>query len=738
MSSLQSQRQRLTAVSLAPEIILHILSFLGDHREDRPFRFWPILTLCKSWARLALELMYEQPVLTLKSLEPFIDALELQDRLQNGQMPFWDPNYAATPADPSPGSSQRKSLGIDYRAMIKKPCRIIGDTAPSKQVLIQLWDLQALLWTVPAFSGRCSSSSSMAVQAPVLPSPPLSSCSASSISITSSPSFSPTSATFPASLPEDSSSPFTASAPVSTTPPSSSKVVLVRRKKKPAPLPGPVVMLFDLSQSFSDTMLYILQQVPGMSLRKIQYRWLLRTPLPEILENQVGFLQEIIFWRPHERPGEFDGIPQVLARASHLHTLRFDHCYAAGAKVLSDFAHGCGASLKVLEIRQPNVLRIQGNHSRFPVDGPQDWNLNPADDFAAFERTLQEAPGSLLGPGQTCSWCGILQESDNVGVPLNTPVCDIESQIENLSISEETNATTNEQHGEDEAAIEPPLDIALAHDIPASRMDLAMFAFAEKCPRLRHLSLLRATWLSDECLAGFRPPPPPSPPPSTSMNINVSEKSVSGSNRLNERQYGLSVIEILDSHYESRVTIEGILDLCGPDLEVLIIDRKSCWRTRPLQESSSVSLCCTCTQESRMRQTRLSCMSTGDRLIWGLLQKSHLERVCRLQRLELEEHWVSVDRLREAMERWLLSLRRLSLRLYKCSVEDLTDALIPIGASSHDPVLETLLLGLPWMDSQDPAVVGLIDRLFLTHKCLHRIEINKKAWKRMDVESTPM
>ena len=119
MSRLQTREH--SAARLAPEIILHILSFVG-HR-DHPSRLLPILTLCKSWARLALELIYEQPVLAFHDLGPFITTLQLQDRLQNGQLPFWDANCST--ADSYVGDT-RSSLGIDYRAMIKKPCRIVG------------------------------------------------------------------------------------------------------------------------------------------------------------------------------------------------------------------------------------------------------------------------------------------------------------------------------------------------------------------------------------------------------------------------------------------------------------------------------------------------------------------------------------------------------------------------------------------------------------------------------------
>lgn len=51
--------------------------------------------------------------------------------------------------------------------------------------------------------------------------------------------------------------------------------------------------------------------------------------------------------------------------------------------------------------------------------------------------------------------------------------------------------------------------------------------------------------------------------------------------------------------------------------------------------------------------------------------------------------------------------------------------------SSHDTsetALETLTLGLPWLDVADPDVVEVVDILFDRHKRLGRVEINKQAW----------
>ncbi|KAF9574914.1 hypothetical protein EC968_004914 [Mortierella alpina] len=633
---------------LAPELVLHILSFLG-HR-DHPSRLLPILTLCKSWARLALELIYDQPVLTLHNLESFITTLQLQDRLQNGQLPFWDANYST--ADSYVGDA-RTSLGIDYRAMIKKPCRIVGCAGyPTKEDLTQLWDLQTLLWTAPIFSEKISPSGNTLEQDSIAsspPSPPSSGNSSRPESSHISAPPSPTSPTLSSSSSMDS--------PFPTTPRSNSpvqipsKIVLVRRKKKVAPPPGPVVILLELSLAFTDTMLYILRKVPGMALRKIHYRSLLDASLMEIVEKQLPYLNEIVLSRPPGRPDDFIAFAQHLSNSKRLAALKFDQCAGVGATLLSTFAHACGDSLKTLQIHQPASFRLQGPHSFFPVDGPEDWNNNLSTRMAHIELESASRLYPSLAPEQSCSRCGLLELSSE------NPTSGAESEVESLGISEGEGVAPVE---EDPAPL-PIHENTLAQADPESMMDLAMLAFADNCPRLAHLVLNRLTWLSDSGLAGFKPP-------ETRSRQPASIQPVLG----RERWRGLSSISILDSNYGSTLTLEGVLDLCGSDLEALVIDRKSCWKRRQdhHRDGGVAGLCVCCQRKEWKEQTRLNYLSTGDRLIWGLLHKPSPESVRHLQELVLVEHWVSVELLKAAMERWLLTLRVLSLRLFKCSDEE--------------------------------------------------------------------
>ncbi|KAF8939925.1 hypothetical protein EDD21DRAFT_443107 [Dissophora ornata] len=656
---------------LAPEIILHILSFLDSCNE--PSALWPILTLCKQWARLALELIYHQPIVNINCLHSFVATLALQDRLHNGQTPFWD--SACHDATHSYPTNLSMGLGIDYRAMIKKPCRIVGTAAPVKQDLIQLWDLQALLWTAPAFA-RADSPPPTTVEVSPPPSP----------------------------TPSRSKSP---------------KAVLVRRKKRSLPPPGPVVLLLDISEVFSHTMQYILHEVPGMRLSRLHYKWLLNVPLLDLLEANLLSLRKLIFSRPPTRQDEFLAIAQLLANARHLDTLILDHCQAAGTTVLTQFARSCGASLRTLEIRQHIIIRPVGEHTLFPVDGPEDWNQDGINSESIQESTgTQASIGSSAEPssyGQSCIRCSIAL-SDN-------PTHLIDNIVWSLAVSDVGVTSLNG------AGAPTPLqdNNVLAEMDMESRIDLALKEFGYNCAQMSRIRLQHLTWISDESLAGFKP--------------TVSALFP----RHQDRRQGLKEIELLDSYYGSQVTVEGVLELCGPNLEVFNVDRKSCWRTRISAEERGEGLCSSCANQERERRAKFINMSTGDRLLSGLIQKgesmdgvSHQpERIRQLDTLILIEHWVSVVLLKRAMALWRSTLRVLTLRLFKCSIEDLTEALA--AHSDSEPVvaaaLEKLTLGLPWMDANDCEVVGLVQGLFVSNKSLYCIHINSRVWNREDIDT---
>jgi len=467
-------------------------------------------------------------------------------------------------------------------------------------------------------------------------------------------------------------------------------------------------MLLELSMAFTDTMLYILRKVPGMALRKIHYRSLLDASLMEIVENQLPYLNEIVLSRPPGRPDDFTAFAQLLGNSKRLAVLRFDQCTGVGATLLSIFAQACGDSLETLQIHQPATFRPHGPHAFFPVDSPEAWVDTFPSSMAEVELESTRRSYPSMAPGQTCSKCGFLELS------AENPTRGGENEVESLGISE----------GEGFAPVEngpaplPAHSNTLAQSEPESIMDLAMPAFADNCPRLAHLVLNRLTWLSDSGLAGFRPPATRSPQPEAMQS--VTDKKHQG------RRRGLSSISILDSYYGSALTIEGVLDLCGSDLETLVLDRKSCWKRR--RSDGLQQHCVSCQHKEWLAQERLCCMSSGDRLIWGLLEKPPPESVHHLQKLVLVEHWVSVVHLRAAMERWVMTLRVLSLRLFKCSDEELTNALIPISVSGHGSALERLLLKLPWMDAHDPALEKLAKRLFAAHGRLESVEINNRQW----------
>ncbi|KAF9294379.1 hypothetical protein BGZ88_003974 [Linnemannia elongata] len=827
----------VSASRLAPEIVLHILSFLDYHNQ--PSRLGPILTLCKPWARLALELLYEQPVLTLKSLPSFNTTLGLQDRLHNGQSPFWETNIHL---------DGRKSLGIDYRSLIKRPCRIVGTVAPTKQDLVQLWDLQALLWTVPALAatpvtmmgspslstavdGAFSSSYSSPPQSPV--SPP----SSPSPTVRSLPSSPTMAAPTPTIIGEQSSSVATRPTSVSPSPPrrssssspSPSKAVLLRRKKKTLPPPGPVVMMLESTAAFSEIMHEVLREVPGMKLRHLHYRLLPGVPLSDLVRNHLSTLQELVVSRSPTRLDDFMTIARLLSgndhnnnsgddtsdtnsssqqqeqqqhphsRRSHIHTLALDRCQGAGMTALTELVRACGSRLRTLEFRQHTVIRPAGGDlAQFPLDAPGDWNAQEISQ-GAFEKELAENPLMSTCEQEACRQCGSsadVNNSSNHGKAHETREDDrLEESIENLSIASATQATTNngtvpsttgsiqptpdhqqpsqQQQQQQQGAGIPPVGVD-----PETRMDLAMLMVSELCPRLTRLRLQNMTWLSDNSLSGFRP---------TFDHLHRSNKEDDGPAQ--QQHCGLKEIELLDSYYASQVTIEGLLELCGPNLETLVVDRRSCWRTRtgthvavvqdthtqpPGAPTTTLSeqqagLCAGCMNQERLRRFRNETMSTGDRIISGLLsdmtarttrgwnscsiqqqqkqvdeeengrrQHQRRQRQPRLSTLMLIEHWVSVQVVKEALCEWSRTLAVVSLRLYKCSNQELEDALVPkkqgVGSGNGHgaTALERLELSLPWIapNETEREFTVLTDKVFEAHAGLTLVEINRRTWKR--------
>ncbi|KAG0299213.1 hypothetical protein BGZ98_010255 [Dissophora globulifera] len=653
------------SAGLAPEIILHILSFLHNH--DSPSTLWPILTLCKRWASLAIKLIYEQPVVHVSRLDTFIATLSLQDRLQDGQTPIWDANIFSIGGSLS--GSQTKNLGIEYRALIKKPCRIVGQSAPVKQDLIQLWDLQSLLWSAPAFL-RADSPLSGSLDTSVVdgswthsqPSPPSSPSPPSPSSPTSSSSGHFPDLTSPVQSPQPqgpnaSEVSIPASAPIVTRSPSSPKspkAVLVRRKKKTLPPPGPVVLLLDVQPIFSDAMHSILREVPGMRLRRLQYKWILNVPLLELLEANVSTLQELVFSRPPIRQDGLMAVALLLAKAKQLHTLKLDHCQFAGCTVLTQFAHSCGSTLRTLEIRQHIMMRPMANHALFPVDGSEDYRLN----------VMPTLPDQELA-----SWSSAMDACLHCGAAVSDrPAGEIESLIDNLGVSDEEADEASAAGGANVPAVatpqpqlEPPAEAQLAMIDIEAKNDFALKEFGDNCTQLSRLRLQHLTWLTDECLAGFRPTILLSQPPYEEHRVTR----------------GLKEIEVTDSYYGSQ---------------------------RGTSEND---------------------------------EAGQVGQICRLEALVLTEHWVSINTLKEALHRWRRTLKVLSVRLFKCSLKELEDALLTQGedgkaaAPAHAGlVLERAVLDLQWINIEGSEVEGLARRLFEGCKTLGSVEINKRVWKR--------
>ncbi|KAF9987006.1 hypothetical protein BGZ65_005420 [Modicella reniformis] len=689
----------------------------------------PILTLCKTWSRLSLQLIYERPIVSLKKIDALAATLSLQDHVQNGQMLLWDPTCCST-ADPS-RETLGKSLGIDYRALIKKPCRIVGTVALVKQHLLHLWDLQTLLWIAPAFSKAHSASTpshtpdisdprplpTVSPSTPLPPPSPLSALSSAHPVLPSNGESStspPSSPTRLDSLERSSKSAAAVSSRGSFVPPR--KVIMERRKKiKSISTSEPVVLVLDIPQIFTDTMHHILQQVSGMKLARLHYKWRLNVSLLELVERNLASLQELEFLRPPTCQDEFLAVAELLGKAKDIETIRLDHCQTAGNTVLTQLARSCGRSLRTLEIRQHIISRPMGDHSHFPVDGPEDWNRSESENPSYSIPKLVPETTWPLNVGQGCLHCGSADASSHVS--------SIGGLVDQLDISDNTPLTTDAVASISVQGNDNDHNAHIDTDLE-SRMDLALCEFGSNCINLSRLRLQHLTWLSDESLAGFNP------------GSHIEQRL---EHPLRNRD-GLKEIELLDSYYRSRVTVEGILDLCGPNLEILTVDRKSCWRTRR-KDTVPSGLCADCAHREVANQATIS---TGDRLILGLTRRGqdlshHRLRtgIRRLDTLVLIDYWVSIHVLKEAIKYWRSTLKMLSLRLFKCSIKDLKEALLVVTEStSSGTALEVLTLGLPWLDVSDPEVVGLVHTLFDRHKRLSCVEINKRDWRREDMGSS--
>ncbi|KAI9236835.1 MAG: hypothetical protein BYD32DRAFT_8610 [Podila humilis] len=652
-----------SVAKLAPEIILHILSFL-EYR-DRPSRLLPILTLNKLWARLALVLLYEQPVLTVAQCTLLARTLQLKDRI-DGKV-LWDPSLS-----PDKVSDTEYHLNIDYTRLIKRPCRIIGPIAPTKHDLIQIWEIQYRLWESPAFKQVQTSEPSSPIS---LPSPPLS-----------------------PPLPSDSRP---SSRPSS---PSPNKVVMVRRKKKQE-LPGPTVMLLEQPCVMIDKTEAVLGQVPGLKLSQLHVQWLLCSPIANLIKSNISTLDTFSIIKSTMRTATllelaqaFGDRPESDKGRQGLKSLKLEDCKTINRTVLSAFVQSCASTLEVFEIREAPMIRPDGDHSIFPLDGPGNWNP----ESPAPTDTQHDHP--RLGLEEYCIQCGTRGKDQNQDPSQEG---DVENHIESLAIAAEPSPLTpNPQVGQNPAL---PQALTAADQHPETRTDLALLEFAENCHRLQVVRLHRMTWLSDQVLAGFRP------------SLEAGE------------QRGLRAIELIDSYYGSSVTIEGMLEICGPRLESLTLDRKSCWRVKPNTADQPSPLCSECyIREANIRTIEKN-RTTGDRILWGLLQKEHGFR--RLKKLTLMDHWVTVLVLKDVVQRWSLHLVTLDLKICKCPFETLLDALIPVelkpAPSTIPSKLEHLSLALPWVPEDDTKNIPTIARqLFASHPRLESVQVNRQKWTR--------
>jgi hypothetical protein len=109
-----------------------------------------------------------------------------------------------------------------------------------------------------------------------------------------------------------------------------------------------------------------------------------------------------------------------------------------------------------------------------------------------------------------------------------------------------------------------------------------------------------------------------------------------------------------------------------------VVDRKSCWRakTASIPEVVAELLCADCQSHYQTILFKEQRMSTGDRLVWGLLEKgkwpglsSVRHSINGLKKLVLVEHRVSANTLKAVLQRWMTTLQVLTLPVYMCSTK---------------------------------------------------------------------
>lgn len=436
---------------------------------------------------------------------------------------------------------------------------------------------------------------------------------------------------------------------------------MVRRKKKQK-LPGPTVMLLEQPCVMTDKTEAVLGQVQGLKLSQLHVQWLLCSPIASLIKSNIATLDTFSIIKSTMRTATLLELAQAFGDGTEsdkggkgLKSLKLEDCKTINRTVLSTFVQSCASTLEVLEIREAPMIRPDGDHSIFPMDGPGNWNP----ESPAPTDTRHNHP--RLGSEEHCVQCGTRgKDQDQDQDQDQRQEGDVENHIESLAIAAEPSPlTSNPQVGQNPTL---PQTFTAADQHPETRTDLALFEFAENCHRLQDVRLHRMAWLSDQVLAGFRP------------SLEAGE------------QRGLRAIELIDSYYGSSVTIEGMLEICGPRLGSLTLDRKSCWRVRPSTADQLPPLCSECyIRESNIRTIEKN-RTTGDRILWGLLQKEH--GLHRLTKLVLLEHWVTIKVLKDVMQRWSSQLVTLDLKICKCPFE-VRNHIQSFTNSRQEPLLGT-------------------------------------------------
>ncbi|KAF9163119.1 hypothetical protein DFQ26_002908 [Actinomortierella ambigua] len=668
-----------------------------------------------------------------------------------------------------------RSLPIDYRQLVKKPCRVTGSRHVVKPDLIQLWDLQRVL----AYASKTR-----------LEDLPVNNKKKKKKAVTER-------------IQDVQVSPPHASSPSR---------------------PPPVLMVLETSTWFRESTEHVLENVVGLGIKQLNYHYSQPLKLTDLVREHGQTIQEIHLGRVDLSLDDYVELARLLGQAkgeiqfghqdrlevgnddsdtmdvddedqqqppilrrsassssrsvrqhhrrrprdrqTRLRAICFGGCRNARPRsVLEAFAEHCGSGLERVELQGTSgtvgtAWRTVASLQPFPI--PTEFSLPVLSKTSILSRAAEEtaAVSSLILEKSRLAPLILLPREDQdmlrarMKQRRRSHLCD-EHEEEQEQEQQQQEQPVEEQ---EQVAVQPtPFE---GHE---TKIGEALVELGRRAPHLTSLRLSCVEGLWDGCLDLFRNPeqvedvkghlrpmttswpqptmgrsallmrnvewaantsmsisPPTSPSPAasptpasiTSWDSAPSSSPIlppmspSGQQQQKQdgyedtnramafyfaqrgvhpsRKCGLRELVLTQCGYKSennpagsRLTIPSLVQVCGSDLETLMVDRETCWRTGQAESSS------------------LSEVSTGDLILEGLLaperQQAVRTRMTSLKQLLLLDHWVSTSMVKRALEAWSFHLRVAQFLVLPCTLEALLDALTP---SCEDPRLEVLLLSI--------------------------------------------